>query len=70
MRKKRTIGIIMFVVGVVLKELSYLVDIWIIHFVISVIASVIGLSGAAMSIKAMIYLNNEKKNQESEKENS
>lgn len=70
MRKKRTIGIIMFVVGVVLKELSYLVDIWIIHFVISVIASVIGLSGAAMSIKAMIYLNNEKKNQESEKKNS
>lgn len=70
MRKKRTIGIIMFVVGVVLKELSYLVDIWIIHFVISVIASVIGLSGATMSIKAMIYLNNEKKNQESEKKNS
>ena len=70
MRKKRTIGIIMFVVGVVLKELSYLVDIWIIHFVISVIASIIGLSGATMSIKAMIYLNNEKKNQESEKKNS
>lgn len=70
MRKKRTIGIIMFVVGVVLKELSYLVDIWIIHFVISVLASVIGLSGATMSIKAMIYLNNEKKNQESEKKNS
>ena len=70
MRKKQTIGIIMFVVGVVLKELSYLVDIWIIHFLVSVIASIIGLSGATMSIKAMIYLNNEKKNQESEKKNS
>lgn len=60
MQKKRTIGVIMFLMGILLKELSYLVEIWIIHFLISVLASIIGLAGAAMAIKAMICLNNKK----------
>ena len=61
MRKKRTIGIIMFLAGILLKELSYIIDIWIIHFLISVLASIIGLIGLVMATKAMVHLDDEKK---------
>lgn len=70
MKQKRTIGVIMFLTGVLLKELSYVVEIWIIHFLISALASIIGLAGAAMAIKAMICLNNKKTNEGPEQENS
>lgn len=73
MRKKRVIGIIMFVAGILLQELSYIVDIIIVHSLISISATIIWTTGLLMATNAMVYLDKKKKDknlisQTSEKE--
>ncbi len=73
MRKKLVIGIIMFVVGILLHELAFIFDIWIIRILIRVSGTAIWVIGFSMSIKALDYFGRKKKEkklcQQSEKEN-
>ena len=72
MRRKLTIGIIMFVAGILLKELSYIIDISIIHFLIRISATIIFWVGLFITTNVIDHLINKKKeknlSEQSEKE--
>lgn len=51
MRRKLTIGVILFVGGMILQEVSYMADIWIIR----VLGGILWPVGMAMGINASMY---------------
>ena len=70
MRKKRTVGIVIFVVGVLLKELSYIIDISIIHSIISVSATIIAVIGLVKCMNAMADISKRKEDNDYSQQSS
>lgn len=67
MRKKVIIGLIMFVAGILINEITYIsaildiTDIWVLRIIVRTIAYIIGVAGMTMGINAMISLKQKKK---------
>lgn len=61
MRKKLVIGIIMVLAGILLNELSGIVDIWLIRILIRISSTIIWMVGLVMGTRAIDYLHNQKK---------
>ena len=66
MRKKVIIGLIMFVAGILINEITYIpaisdiTDIWVLRIIVRTIAYIIGVAGMTMGINAMISLKQKK----------
>lgn len=61
MRKKLVIGLIVMVAGMILQELSYIADIWILR----VLGGIVWPVGMWISINALISLEQKKKSNDS-----
>ncbi len=61
MQKKLIIGIIMFLSGILLNELSCIVDIWLIRILIRILSTIIWMVGLVMSARTIDYLFNQKR---------
>ena len=58
MKSKKTIGLLMFVAGMILQEVSYIIDLWMLR----VIGGIVWPIGMLMFTSATISINRKKQN--------